>query len=353
MSPNFSDNTNMDTIDFKKLSEQLRSELLRVNGWRKVVRTGSIAVYLFVFCWFMFVLFGGALVSYIGLENYMQFTQYIIPVFIGFIVVNFVFTRCMTNFQERESEAMQHIMSTLFPTVYFSASSQVDSRILRDSKLFSASFSDPALAANTYGYIQFPHGEHSLHVADIGVSYGLLNKLQYNPVLGYFVMIYRFVLRPLFALRLDSSPHNFRGMFAWCKIDKRFKGNIIILPDHLEQKIGYLAKNIQGLKKRYSARLVQLEDQEFENYFAVYADDEVEARMLLTPAMMRHMTALRQTFGCDIMLSFSRGTFYYAAVMPSGFLCVRPSALNDGKLLEDIYNDISLSCKVAEELRLN
>ena len=157
MSPNFSDNTNMDTIDFKKLSEQLRSELLRVNGWRKVVRTGSIAVYLFVFCWFMFVLFGGALVSYIGLENYMQFTQYIIPVFIGFIVVNFVFTRCMTNFQERES-------------------------------------------------------------------------------------------------------HNFRGMFGWCKIDKRFKGNIIILPDHLEQKIGYLAKNIQGLKKRYSARLVQLED---------------------------------------------------------------------------------------------
>ena len=117
MSPNFSDNTNMDTIDFKKLSEQLRSELLRVNGWRKVVRTGSIAVYLFVFCWFMFVLFGGALVSYIGLENYMQFTQYIIPVFIGFIVVNFVFTRCMANFQERESEAMQHIMSTLFRRV--------------------------------------------------------------------------------------------------------------------------------------------------------------------------------------------------------------------------------------------
>lgn len=150
MSPNFSDNTNMDTIDFKKLSEQLRSELLRVNGWRKVVRTGSIAVYLFVFCWFMFVLFGGALVSYIGLENYMQFTQYIIPVFIGFIVVNFVFTRCMANFQERESEAMQHIMSTLFPTVYFSASSQVDSRILRDSKLFSASFSDPALAVWIY-----------------------------------------------------------------------------------------------------------------------------------------------------------------------------------------------------------
>lgn len=46
------------------------------------------------------------------------------------------------------------------------------------------------------------------------MSYGLLNKLQYNPVLGYFVMIYRFVLRPLFASRLDSSPHNFGGCLA-------------------------------------------------------------------------------------------------------------------------------------------
>ena len=190
----------------------------------------------FVFCWFMFVLFGGALVSYIGLEDYMQFTQYIIPVFIGFIVVNFVFTRCMTNFQERESEAMQHIMSTLFPTVYFSASSQVDSRILRDSKLFSVSFLIRHWQPIRMDISSFRTARISLHVADIGVSYGLLNKLQYNPVLGYFVMIYRFVLRPLFASRLDSSPHNFRGMFGWCKIDKRFKGNIIILPDHWNKR---------------------------------------------------------------------------------------------------------------------
>ena len=37
-----------------------------------------------------------------------------------------------------------------------------------------------------------------------------------------------------------------------------------------------------------------LEDPEFERHFAVYADDEVEARMVLTPAMMRKLTALRK-----------------------------------------------------------
>lgn len=343
----------MNTIDFKKLSNQLHSELSQINVWRKIVRVLSISVYLFVFCWFMFVLFGSVLIANLGSEYYMQITQYIVPAFIGFVVVNFIFSHCMVAFQKRESEAMNRIMSTLFPSVRFSTSSQVENKILMGSKLFSSSFSDSTLTASTYGCIEIPQNEHSLHVADIGVSHGLLNKMQYTYVLGYFIMIYRAVLRPLFASRLDSSSHNFRGMFGWCKIAKQIKGSVIILPDHLEQKIGYLAKNIQGIKKHYDARLMQLEDQEFENLFSVYADDEVEARILLTPAMMRYITALRHTFGHDMMLSFSKDTFYYAAAMPNGFLCLRPSTLKDGKLLEEIYNDINLSCKVTDELRLS
>ena len=342
----------MSVINFKELSGQLHAELLRVYTWRRIMRILSIVVYLFVFCWFMFVLFGGALASYIGAEHFMQVTQYIVPVFIGFIAVNFIFSRCMMKFQEKELGAMRNIMSAMFPTLQFSFTTQIDQQVLTGSKLFTASFNDPALAATTYGYLEVPRGEHTLYIADIGVSYGWMNKLQYNSFFGYFILLYRFVLRPLFASRLDSSAHNFRGMFGWCKTEKRFTGNIIILPDHLEQKIGYLAKNVQGLKKRYSARLVQLEDPEFESYFAVYADDEVAARMLLTPAMMRHITKLRKTFGHDLMLSFSKGRFYYAAAMPEGFLRLRANALNDGQLLEEIYNDITLSCQVTEELRL-
>lgn len=60
----------MESIDFRSLSERLRTELSRVYFWQKIVRILSIIVYLFVFCWMMFVLFGGYLVGYIGLENY-------------------------------------------------------------------------------------------------------------------------------------------------------------------------------------------------------------------------------------------------------------------------------------------
>ena len=56
----------MESIDFRSLSERLRTELSRVYFWQKIVRILSIIVYLFVFCWMMFVLFGGYLVGYIG-----------------------------------------------------------------------------------------------------------------------------------------------------------------------------------------------------------------------------------------------------------------------------------------------
>ena len=325
----------MESIDFRSLSERLRTELSRVYFWQKIVRILSIIVYLFVFCWMMFVLFGGYLVGYIGLENYSVVTQYIFPVFMGFIVLNFAFSRSLMKFQRQENDIMRSIMSAMFPSVLFSFSSQLDQRMLSGSKLFNSSFSDPALAATTYAYLEVPRGDRTLYIADIGVSYGLMNKLELNSVAGYFVMLYRYVLRPLFASRYESSAHNFRGMFGWCRLERSFKGSTIILPDHLEQKVGYLA------------------DPDFEKYFVVYADDEVTARMRLTPAIMRQITRLRETFGHDMMFSFSKDTFYYAGMMPDGFLCLRKQALDNEYLLEEIYNDINLACQVTDELRLN
>ena len=112
----------MESIDFRSLSERLRTELSRVYFWQKIVRILSIIVYLFVFCWMMFVLFGGYLVGYIGLENYSMVTQYIFPVFMGFIVLNFAFSRSLMKFQGQENDIMRSIMSAMFPSVLLSLS---------------------------------------------------------------------------------------------------------------------------------------------------------------------------------------------------------------------------------------
>ena len=104
----------MESIDFRSLSERLRTELSRVYFWQKIVRILSIIVYLFVFCWMMFVLFGGYLVGYIGLENYSVVTQYIFPVFMGFIVLNFAFSRSLMKFQGQENDIMRSIIGAAY-----------------------------------------------------------------------------------------------------------------------------------------------------------------------------------------------------------------------------------------------
>ena len=43
--------------------------------------------------------------------------------------------------------------------------------------------------------------------------------------------------------------HSFRGMFGCCKLNRTFRGYVMLLPDHLENKIGYLAQTIQGMKE--------------------------------------------------------------------------------------------------------
>lgn len=110
---------------------------------------------------------------------------------------------------------------------------------------------------------------------------------------------------------------------AGVSLERSFKGSTIILPDHLEQKVGYLAKNIQGLKKRYNARFVHLEDPDFEKYFVVYADDEVTARMILTPAIMRQITRLQRNIRARYDALFQQRYFLLCGVRPDGFLCLR------------------------------
>lgn len=91
-----------------------------------------------------------------------------------------------------------------------------------------------------------------------------------------------------------------------------------------------------------------MEDPEFERLFTVYADDEVEARMILTPAMMKKLTALRCSFTHDLMLSFSGDTFYYALQYAKRISspCGKTS-LNEDLLLE-IYQEIGFCLSVEE-----
>jgi hypothetical protein len=151
---------------------------------------------------------------------------------------------------------------------------------------------------------------------------------------------------------MENIVGDFRGMFADAQLEKKIKGSVVVLPDHLESRLDYLAKNIQALKNVNGNKLVTLEDAEFERYFAVYASDEITARYVLTPAMMLRMTELKKKYNRDIMLSFNGDRFYFAVAMPEGFLTLGNLSLTSGEALKDLYDNIMAAQGILNDLKL-
>ena len=223
-------------------------------------------------------------------------------------------------------------------------------KALENSRLFATPGSDIPISSTCYGYVEVPSGDRCITVADVGVTSS--NKKDFS-FFNFLEVPYQYFIRPIFGSRIESTMHSFRGMFGCCALHRTFRGYVMLLPDHLEGKVGYLAQTVQGFKDKYGAKFVHLEDPEFERLFVVYADDEVEARMILTPAMMRKLTELRKSFDRDLMLSFNGNMLYYASETPDGFLRPGRKSLDDEHLLEQLYREVNFCLRIESEINNN
>ena len=89
----------------------------------------------------------------------------------------------------------------------------------------------------------------------------------------------------------------FRGIGVSFEMDKKFKGQTIVLKDS-----GFFNR-FQGFK---GFERVTLEDPLFEKLFEVYGTNQVEARFLLTPIFMERIVELKDLYkGKSIQLYFS------------------------------------------------
>ena len=333
------------TIDFKALNQEMQQGLKRINRLRRLVRYLICILYPVVLLWFVFCLFGGYLFDHSNYETSAAVSQYIMIGFVVFCLLHYIFMKSLMALNQQETQVMNGIILKMFPSAQYTPSGSIDLKTIAGSRLFStASASAASLNATGYGRVDIPMGDRCMSIADLGISSNSRNE---PSTWNSFHILYQSLVRPIFGTRIESTMHSFRGMFGYCKTQREFKGYVMLLPDHLENKVGYLAQTIQRFKQKNGAKFVHLEDPEFENLFAVYADDEVEARMVLTPAMMRRMTERRKSFRRDLMLSFSGDTFYYASDTPDGFLRPGRKSLNNESLLEQLYREIDF-CRTIE-----
>lgn len=114
----------------------------------------------------------------------------------------------------------------------------------------------------------------------------------------------------------NTSWHTiFKGLYFIADFNKDFRGHTVVLPDSLQCVFGLLGQSLQKLNLA-RGELIKLEDSEFENAFVVYGNDQVEARYILTPAMMRRMVELKRKVGGRVYFSFT-GSQVHVAVPTS------------------------------------
>lgn len=146
----------------------------------------------------------------------------------------------------------------------------------------------------------------------------------------------------------------FDGLFLIADFHKHFHGRTFVFPDKSERTFGGVARFFQKAGGRSETNLIQMDDPDFEHQFKVYATDQVEARYVLSNAMMRRILEMQKRFGKDIRLAFKNSSLLL--VVPHEHPYLEPStsipATDDGQILR-MLNDIRFFLETIEELDLN
>ncbi len=151
-----------------------------------------------------------------------------------------------------------------------------------------------------------------------------------------------------------TSHHTiFKGLFFIGDFNKHFKGDTYVLPDQAEKLLGGLGGMFQGMSKKYG-ELVKLEDPVFEKEFVVYSDDQIEARYILSPALMERITKFKQKSGSRISMSFVGSKVYIAIPFAKNLFEPKVfSTIMDFKPVKEFFDDFALMIDIVEDLNLN
>ncbi len=153
-----------------------------------------------------------------------------------------------------------------------------------------------------------------------------------------------------------SSHHEtyFHGLYFAADFHKDFRSATLLLPDGAESLWGELGRFLQRIDPGREQPLVEFEDPDFERLFEVRAEDPIEARYLLSPAMMKRLVDYHRRSRSLLRVSFVGSRIHVGIERERGFF--DPSAserLDSFENLSRCYEDLALVFGLVEDLKLN
>ncbi|MDW8107719.1 MAG: DUF3137 domain-containing protein [Armatimonadota bacterium] len=153
----------------------------------------------------------------------------------------------------------------------------------------------------------------------------------------------------------------FRGLFISADFHKHFHGITLVLPDTEQALLGGFGQWLQSLSAKLGnqpGELVKMEDPEFERMFKVFSTDQIEARYILTPSLIRRIVEFRKKTDAPIRLSFVASRVFVA--IPSYHNYFEPPSLFapankllDPATLQQYFEELQFALAVVDELNLN
>jgi hypothetical protein len=145
----------------------------------------------------------------------------------------------------------------------------------------------------------------------------------------------------------------FKGIFFIADFNKNFHGRTVVLPDTAEKLFGLFGQTLQSWSSSHG-QLVKLEDVEFEKEFVVYGTDQIEARYILSPALMERILQFQRKLGTKLYLSFLGSKVFGAiSIEKNLFEPAVFSSVLDFNVIAEYYGQLQLGIGVVDELNLN
>lgn len=141
----------------------------------------------------------------------------------------------------------------------------------------------------------------------------------------------------------DSYTTIFKGIFMMADFNKHLTTTTRVI----RGGDGFFEKLFAGKSK------VSLENPVFEKMYNTYSDDQVEARYILSPAMMERMLQLQNIFDTKVNFSFKGNHIFIAISSTKNHFEISLGSEIGEKQMESIYNEIEGCLKIIDVLDLN
>lgn len=146
----------------------------------------------------------------------------------------------------------------------------------------------------------------------------------------------------------------FKGLFIVAEFNKNFHGKTLILPDTAQNTFGNLIGNWLQSNNFSRDELVKMDDNNFEKEFVVYSSDQIEARYILSHALMKKLLLFQDKSDHPVYISFV-GNHIHMAVYYNKDL-FEPSvfrSLLEYKIAMEYVKTLHLAISIVDELKLN